>query len=434
MDETLPAPTRRFEAHPHRAAILGELHARPFLSTETPRVYLHYAFSNVAGAAVANEAITALCAAAGLSGPNPQARHHVLNFGGGRLKWERHSEFTTYAWDGPLDLDARPFGPLPTGHPFGTSFTPPGPLLVAARLDLLPAGEAYQTSLAGFDPSSLSVADAVDGRATVVTDFLANGDGRINILIIDRGLAPNQAGALAQRLLEVETYRSYALLALPEAQRVGPEVRRIEESLADITAAIRESDGLDSNRDLLGQLSQLTADLEAGAAASSYRFGASRAYWRIVLDRLGAIGESPVPGFPTWSSFLTRRMGPAIRTVEVTEERQANLSRKLSRAAQLLRTRVDIDLEQQNRDLLEKMNTRAQLQLRLQQTVEGLSVAAISYYVIGLLGYLFKAGKEAHLLPVDPSIATGISVPFVVAFMYWLVGAIRRKHMEHGEH
>ena len=111
-----------------------------------------------------------------------------------------------------------------------------------------------------------------------------------------------------------------------------------------------------------------------------------------------------------------------------------DLSRKLTRAAQLLRTRVDVDLEQQNRDLLESMNTRARRQLLLQQTVEGLSVAAVSYYVVGLLGYVFKALKEAHLLPLDPGLATGLAVPVVLACVFWLVRSIRKAHAPDGEH
>ena len=159
---------------------------------------------------------------------------------------------------------------------------------------------------------------------------------------------------------------------------------------------------LANNNRLLDELTALAAELEAGAAGSLFRFGASRAYDEIVQTRLRIIGERKVGGLPTWSSFLARRMAPAIRTCIATEERQANLSRKLARAAQLLRTRVDVEVEQQNRDLLRSMNARTRLQLRLQATVEGLSVAAISYYVVGLFGYLVKGAHDAGW-PVDPS-------------------------------
>ena len=121
-----------------------------------------------------------------------------------------------------------------------------------------------------------------------------------------------------------------------------------------------------------------------------------------------------MPGYDTWAGFLQRRVAPAMRTCRSVEERQANLSRKLTRATTLLRTWVDVEVEKQNRDLLASMNNRARLQLRLQQTVEGLSVAAVSYYVVGLIGYLAKGtplfGHASH-----PELVTAVSVPFVVA-------------------
>lgn len=174
--------------------------------------------------------------------------------------------------------------------------------------------------------------------------------------------------------------------------------------------------------------------MENLAAEASYRIGATRAYDQIVTDRLAVLDERGVPGHSTWASFLARRSKPAMRTVNGIAERMADLSRRASRTAQLLRTRVDVDLEQQNRDLLESMNKRARQQLLLQQTVEGLSVAAVSYYVVGLLGYVFKAAKEAHLLPVDPNVATGIAVPLVLAGVFWVVRSIRRAHAPDGEH
>jgi uncharacterized membrane-anchored protein len=266
-----------------------------------------------------------------------------------------------------------------------------------------------------------------------LTDFRQDGDGHSRILVLDRGLNAQEAGALVQRLLEIETYRTLSLLGLPETERVGPDIRRIEQELVGVTASIRSTDGLDANRRLLADLSRLSADVEAGSAESSYRFGASLAYDEIVKSRLQAIGETAVPGFGLWSSFLERRTGPAIRTIEVMGTRQRDLSEKLARAAELLRTRVDIDVEQQNRELLQSMNRRARQQLQLQQTVEGLSVAAISYYVVGLLGHLMEALKEALHLSIDADVATGFCVPLVVILIYFIVHRIRAAHDGEGD-
>jgi uncharacterized membrane-anchored protein len=169
--------------------------------------------------------------------------------------------------------------------------------------------------------------------------------------------------------------------------------------------------------------------VEADAASSLYRFGASRAYDGIVGERLEALEEEAVPGYDTWAGFLQRRVAPAMRTCRSVEERQANLSTKLTRATTLLRTWVDVEVERQNRDLLASMNNRARLQLRLQQTVEGLSVAAVSYYVVGLIGYLAK-GASLFGHSVSSEVVTALSVPIVILAVWWGVRRIRNSHDE----
>ena len=148
------------------------------------------------------------------------------------------------------------------------------------------------------------------------------------------------------------------------------------------------------------------------------------------MQRLNAIDEQPVADFPTWASFLSRRMAPALRTCQAIADRQADLSGKLARAAGLLRTRVDIDVQRQNLEVLELMNRRSRLQLRLQQTVEGLSIAAVSYYVVGLISYLAKGIYDVGV-PVSPGLITAAAVPIVVLVLWRLVSRIRKKHSEH---
>src|SRR4029079_379824 len=197
----------------------------------------------------------------------------------------------------------------------------------------------------------------------------------------------------------------------------------------DITSQMRAPEQR-NNQALLAELTELAAELEADAAASLYRFGASRAYDGIVEERLTALAEAAAPGYDTWAGFLQRRVAPAMRTCRSVEERQANLSRKLTRATTLLRTWVDVEVEKQNRDLLASMNNRARLQLRLQQTVEGLSGAAVSYYVARLVRYLAKG-----VLPlghaIAPELVTAVSVPIAVLSVWWGVRRIRRSHSEH---
>jgi uncharacterized membrane-anchored protein len=419
----------RLSPHPQRAAILGEMHARPFTPVETPRRILHFAFATTGEAASADRAaLSDFCARRGHEPVKAGARHHRLALGGAVLRWEQHSEFTTYTWELSAEAET-PFHPPAASMavPMGT-LPQPGPLLVALDLHLMADTAGKFAFERRFDRASLAVAENSDGAALFATDFQPDPAGFIRILVLDRGLGPERAGALVQRVIELETYRTLALLGLPEAQRLSPSIGRIETRLAEVTEEMRRADRLIDNHRLLDELTALAAELEAGAAASLFRFGASRAYDEIVHLRLQTIGERKVGGLPTWSSFLARRMAPAMRTCITTEERQATLSRKLARAANLLRTRVDVEMERQNRDLLKSMNERTRLQLRLQTTVEGLSVAAITYYVVGLFGYLMK-GLHDKGIPVDTTFASAIFVPIAVLGIWWTLRRIRRKHM-----
>ncbi len=351
-----------------------------------------------------------------------------MAWGAGTLRWERHTEFSAWLWEGPAPEN---FGGDITTHPFGSAFSAPGPLISGIRLEIRPEGKEATLAIGSFDPASLCYSEVKKGQATVVTDFRQDGDGLTRILVIDRGLNDAGRGALVQRLLDIETYRTLAMLGLPLAQTLSPEIRRIEDGLTAVTQRMK-GHAREEADSMLGEITRLAAELEANAALSLYRFGASRAYDGIVRERIKTLDESSVPGFETIGSFLERRLAPAMRTCQSVEERQANLSRKLSRATGLVRSWIDVELERQNSDLLTTMNHRAEMQLRLQQTVEGLSVAAISYYVVGLIGYLVKAVSH-EIIPVDPGIITGLSVPFVVLGVWLVVRRIRKHHAEGGK-
>jgi uncharacterized membrane-anchored protein len=417
----------RLSPHPLRAAVLNEVHARPFTPIETPRRLLHFAFDTAGEAGKADRAAFAeFCARRSLEPLKDGAKQHRVAFGATTLRWEQHSEFTTYTWELPAESGA-PFHPSAAALAAPMAQVPqPGPLLVALDLHLMAGPQENFERL--FDRAALAVAESGDGNALFATDFQPDPAGFVRILVLDRGMRADGAGGLVQRLIEIETYRTLALLGLPEAQKLAPSIGRIERRLAEVTDEMRRTDRLVDNHRLLDELTALAAELEAGAAASLFRFGASRAYNEIVQLRLQTVGERKVDGYPTWSSFLARRMQPAMRTCLTTEERQANLSQKLARAANLLRTRVDVELEQQNRNLLKSMNARTRLQLRLQTTVEGLSVAAISYYVVGLFGHVVE-GVHANGVAVNVPLATAVFVPVAVGCVWWIVRRVRRRHV-----
>jgi uncharacterized membrane-anchored protein len=413
-----------FAANHQRPLALGEVHARPYPLISAPRLLVQVAFMTEAGFAVDHAVLTDLSRASGVAPPDKSARHLVLPSGAGTLRWERHTEFSTYLYEGPLNKDSNGFHE----HPFGTGFIAPGTVISGIRLEIHKRPRDLRKFLAGFDPASVCASIVEGGAATIITDFRQDSDGLTRIAMLDGGLTPARTGALAQRLIEIETYRTLATLGLPLALSLSARIRKMEDRLADLTLKMRDGEGRD-NAALLEQLTALAAELEADAASSAYRFGASKAYEGIVEERLEALDEKPVEGTETLAAFLQKRMAPAMRTCRSVEDRQQKLSQKLSRAANLLRTWVDVALQNQNGDLLASMNRRARQQLRLQQTVEGLSVAAVSYYVVGLFSYLVK-GAEGHLFGLSASSATALFVPVALVTIWLIVRRIRRGHGE----
>jgi uncharacterized membrane-anchored protein len=298
---------------------------------------------------------------------------------------------------------------------------------VAAHVALLPGAEARPDIDAispHFSGNTLAGAQVADGGAAAFTDFRIHEDGFSRFLLLDRGMGRRRAGRVLQRLLEIETYRMFALLAFPLAREVGARLAAAERDLAGITE-LMVTQGSADEPGLLDRLTKLAAAVESSVAASSYRFGAARAYYGLVMHRIAELREQRIPGIQTIDEFMQRRLAPAMSTCESVARRQAELSERVARASDLLRTRVDIVREMQNHELLASMNRRARLQLRLQETVEGLSVAAITYYLVGLVGYAAKALKSAGYA-VDPEIAMGVAIPLVALLAALGIGYVRR--------
>ncbi|HLG81615.1 MAG TPA: DUF3422 domain-containing protein [Bradyrhizobium sp.] len=415
--------------HPLRDQLANEVHARPVTPMLAPDRASHLAFlTGEAGALEDHAQLVRLCQRYGVAAPQPGINYFTHDFGSFRARWERHTEFVTYTFfqSGPSpDFFARPAVESVARDWLQML---PNSLLVAVHVALLPrtTPPPGASELARyFVADSLVGSRVAGGAATVYADYRIHADGYGRLLIHDHGLTERQAGRLVQRLLEIETYRMAALLALPLARQAAPEIARIENGLASAMTTMASASDSDDHS-LLDGLTRLAADIEKLSSASSYRFGAARAYYALIERRIDELREERIEGLQTIAEFMDRRLRPAMHTCQSVAERQESLSQRVSRANNLLRTRVDVALEGQNRDLLASMDRRAQMQLRLQQTVEGLSVVAISYYLLGLLSYALKSAKGLHL-PVDPDTAPGLALPVVLGLVWWGVHRLRKR-------
>jgi uncharacterized membrane-anchored protein len=418
-----------------RRDLHDEVHARPTARIRLPALVVFVAVLNE-GISREDECehLRSLPGQEGLA-PADLAGHFLrLKLVGATLKWERHSEFTRYTLVQPLPDQAQP----PASDPellsslaldAGWMCAIPGLTVAAMKLvmlehDLTEPAAALAEARRWFGGRTVVASLTGRGHSLAVTDFRLRDSGYERMLLLaPAGTSETRVGRVSARLLEFETYRLMALRGLPVAKGLAPLLARAESDLAAITARMEAKQG-DEHDDqaLLDTLVSLAARVERATAETQYRFAATQAYAAIVAQRIEELREQPIPGTQTIGEFMRRRLSPAIATVVATERRLQSLAQRIERAGALLRTRVDIATEAQNRELLAKLTRGQELQLKLQSTVEGLSIAAISYYVVSLILYAAKAAKLAGL-PIQPELAAGASIPLVL----WAVATLTRR-------
>jgi uncharacterized membrane-anchored protein len=277
-----------------------------------------------------------------------------------------------------------------------------------------------------FGHDDLAGSRVSHGRATVWTDFKIGDDGYTRILIQDQGLTPLSLGRVSRRIHEIETYRMMALLTFPLALELQARLGTLEKSLAGTIEGMLSTQGITEDARLLASLSTTARDVEEISNRSSFRFAAARAYSALVTKRVAELGEERAVNYQRIGVFLDRRFSPAMTTCTAVAERIADLARRSERASNLLRTRVDIALEGQNQQLLRSMEARTKQQLMLQETVEGISVVAISYYLFNIVA-IFANGAAKHFFGEGVAFPDWALVPVILLCVWWGIRRLKRR-------
>jgi len=416
--------------HPLRYRLFNESHARPYAELSAP-LQVSYLVLLTGELSPKNECehLRALAERYAVAPPIDGTTHYDADFGRFSMRWEKHTEFSSYSFYANKQCSA-PFSCKVIDEvPDEWLQNIQGELLVAQHIEIL---SFHDAKLSQQDISNLFQEDSLVGslvggkEAEAWTDFRLQKDGFSRVLVLNKSLTPQTTSRLVQHLLELEAYRMLALLGLPLVNEYGTTITDMGQQLTDLTQRISSTHSLDEERLLLDQLTTLEANIEKIIAATSYRFSATKAYEAIVTDRLTRIHENRIDGRQMLSGYLERRFQPAMNACESLATRLETLSRHMARATQILMARVSLALESQNRDLLNSMDRRAKLQLRLQETVEGLSIAAISYYVVGLISYLAKAAKASGIA-INTDLVIGCSIPIVITVVWFGSRKVKKK-------
>ena len=417
--------------HPLRVSLHNEIHARPPEAMSAPLAISHVVMVCDAAQLEASRAhVAALLRDHHLPQPDARSTHLRMDIGLFRIRWELHTEFVTWTF-----IQAATINPAAVREPASAIDSVPkdwfaalpGRCLASLHLWVLPSDTGSDTELVKqmLHEDTLVASTVADGFGEVYTDFVIHADGFSRMLLMAGGMTPRRLGRLVQRMLEIETYRMAALLGLPAAREASAVLASAERELAELAQAIRTATR-DDEPLLLDRLTKLAGQVESQHATSHSRLSASTAYFELVDRRIHDIAESRLAGMQTIREFMDRRLTPARSTCEWASRRQDALSQRVSRISNLLRTRVEIEQQQSSQALLASMNERQHMQLKLQSTVEGLSVAAITYYIVGLVSYLAK-GAQGMGWPFSPESSAAAAIPVIALAVWWL---IRRMHKQ----
>lgn len=417
-----------------RQELHAEIHARPYPRISAPALVTYLVLRTeprhgATGVAARDELIAHFELPLAQTG----VPFYVGDGDGLRMMWEQHSEFCRMTL-----IQLAPAGLAIDGAGSERSASPVPEAWLARWNDsrliysecLVLRSEQRQVDLAAvgafFGSKEFAGSQIAGGAAAVFSDFSVDGAGLNRTLVVDHSMSPTQTGRNVQRLLEIYTYWLMSLLAFPVARTLLPYLTERERELQTINEQLVELTNPEIEARILNQLTRFEAELSQQVSRNAFRFGAAQAYFEIVQQRLRDLREERVPGLQTVAEFALRRLAPAMQTCRSVSERQQRLSERAFGVTRLLATRIELDVQLQNREVLTSLDRRAELQLQLQSTVEGLSIAAITYYLVGLVGYVIQALIELGL-PLSKHVSIAVAIPVVALLVALLVRRVRAR-------
>lgn len=399
--------------HPLRKRLHNELHSRPSIYFDGPAHVYHFVLTD------ADDTWHAL-----LLHVDPQAcsrvdeisPHGFMSFETGTLKWEKHTEFFTMTLVMPYCGEYNRWPELPEA--LGSILAEYQTSIITAIQILVENESEWAGDVSKYGMTDPAGSNIGGGDATAWSDFKLCKRDLTRVLLLNRRLNAYRLGRMVRRFLEIETYRMMASLTLPLAQSVSVQVTLYDKELARLSD--RNSD-MDSNnaQSLLADISVLSANIVRTTVHSRQRFSATEAYSRIVFERIGELRETHVGDCQRLGVFIERRFRPTVRYCAATDQRLCSLGQNVANLGDLLQARVQVEVEQQNCEILSSLNSRAQAQIKIQKAVEGLSIIAITYYVLSLVKILYEAMRNVGVyLPVKS--ATLAASPLIILIILFV--------------
>lgn len=413
-----------------RHILYGEFHRRYPVTLSPGDCVTHIVLHKPDGDLDANlDDLKRLCEEAQLDSPQAEILQYFNTSNSLSVKWEHHNEFVAYTFynRAPHRKTHLQLDPISHFKNWGRHLS--GELLTAVHIEIIKPSHNEKLDIAPiglFSKVPIAGGSVCDDHARLWSDFHIYENGFSKIAVVDRDLGPHRSGRLVQRLLDVETYRILAMLGFEYSERIKNEISDLELALSALKNSHETVKEGEVDKTRLYELLDLSAQTDDLQTKATPRIEATRAYARLVHQRFDDLNEERIQGAQRLSNFVRRRFAPSMNSAETTYERLKALRLRIQSEAALLRTRLDVSRQDVNTQVLQAMDRRMQLQIKLQQTVEALSVVAISYYGVGIFAVFAKAFKDDYK-SLSPEHLTALAAPIIIISVWFCVRRAREK-------
>ncbi len=410
----------------YRHEISNEIHRRPYLELQSP---LRISMINIL---TKNQQknyyyLEELCKYLSIPSPSENClsfNHlHEEKF---KLKWESHREFCTFQFIVNDEIDSKEL--------FKKSSLNEVPDLWINSLDNIVNSVNLEVTnnisneidiYNSFDNNYIVGSYVNDQRARIFSDFRIDGNGYHRILMINDNLTKHQLGRAVQRVLDIESYRSMVMIGLFKSKNINNTIDELTYNLLQVNNEFENNKKINLE-EYYSKLNYISNKAYKLNNENKFRFQATNSYFPIINERLKELKLSTINSIQPYDTYLNSRLSPAKRTSETTEKRLNETLEQIDRTANLIQTNVELEVKNGNNLLLESMNKKTDIQIKLQKAVEGLSTVVLTYYTVGLFNYGISGISSIIDLGCDPKLISSISIiPISLYYLYNIKNKIK---------
>ncbi len=141
--------------------------------------------------------------------------------------------------------------------------------------------------------------------------------------------------------------------------------------------------------------------------------------------------SSKSQGYPLVSKFFLDKVEGLSDQYQRLFTRIDSIRREMTDLITMLRTKIDLFLQEQSLELQQSVDETTKTQMIMQHTVESLSVIVLSYYITHMAGFIFESLEVSHVISIPVATVKAIFVPIAIVISWYLTFRARQFIKKH---